>query len=134
MCAKRFGVQYRTGAGQGTIVSVPGSQRHFPAAPLSNKKRRRKKISSVFYMPVKSDGPLHLVGTEASGTSVHMAGSPIHDCLDPLHIGLPLAIGTSVGVRDLNTKGNALTTKITLRHSLHLPSESLLLCCAHWNA
>lgn len=120
--------------GSGTSVSVPGSQRHFPAAPLPNKKRRRKKISSVFYMPVKSDGPLHLVGTEASGTSVHMAGSPIHDCLDPLHIGLPLAIGTSVGVRNLNTKGNALTTKITLRHSLHLPSESLLLCCAHWNA
>ena len=76
-------------------------------------------------MPVKSDGPLHLVRTEASGTSVHMAGSPVHDSLDPLHIGLPLAIGTSVGVRDLNTKGNALTTKITLRHSLHLPSEMI---------
>ena len=77
-------------------------------------------------MPVKSDGPLHLVRTEASGTSVHMAGSPVHDSLDPLHIGLPLAIGTSVGVGDLNTKGNALATKITLRHSLHLPSGQLV--------
>ena len=75
------------------------------------------------YQPRESDGPLNLIGTEASGTSVHMAGSPIHDCLDTLHIGLPLAIGTSVGVGDLNTKGNALATKITLRHSLHLPSE-----------
>ena len=85
-------------------------------------------------MPVKSDGPLHLVGTEASGTSVHMAGGPVNDSLDALHVGLPCTVGTSVGVRDLDTEGYALTTKITLRHSLHLPSESLLLCCAHWNA
>ena len=77
-------------------------------------------------MPHKSDGPLYLIGTEASGTSVHMAGSSIHDCLDPLDVGLPFAVGTSVGVGHLNTKGNALATKITLRHSLHLPSEMIL--------
>ena len=77
-------------------------------------------------MPQKSDGPLYLIGTEASGTSVHMAGSSIHDCLDPLHVGFPLAVGTSVGVGNLNTKGHALATKITLRHSLHLPSEIIL--------
>ena len=77
-------------------------------------------------MPQKSDGPLYLIGTEASGTSVHMAGSSIHDCLDALDVGLPFAVGTSVGVGHLNTKGNALATKITLRHSLHLPSEMIL--------
>ena len=77
-------------------------------------------------MPHKSDGPLYLIGTEASGTSVHMAGSSIHDSLDALNVGLPFAVGTSVGVGDLNTKGNALATKITLRHSLHLPSEMTL--------
>ena len=74
----------------------------------------------------ESDGPLNLIGTEASGTSVHMAGSSIHDCLDALDVGLPFAVGTSVGVGNLNTKGNALATKITLRHSLHLPSEMIL--------
>ena len=77
-------------------------------------------------MPQKSDGPLYLIGTEASGTSVHMAGSSIHDCLDALDVGLPFAVGTSVGVGNLNTKGNALATKITLRHSLHLPSDMIL--------
>ena len=71
---------------------------------------------------VKSDGSLNLVGTEASGTGVHMARSPVDNGLDPLHIGLPGTVGTSVGVGHLNTKGHALTTKITLRHSLHLPS------------
>ena len=69
----------------------------------------------------ESDGPLNLIGTEASGTSVHMAGSSIHDCLDPLHIGLPLAVGTSVGVGNLNTKGHALAAKITLRHLIAPP-------------
>ena len=69
-----------------------------------------------------SDRPLNLVRTEASGTSVHMARSAVDNCLNPLHIGLPSTIGASVGVGDLNTKGNALATKITLSHSLHLLS------------
>ena len=66
--------------------------------------------------------PLNLVGTEASGTSVHMARSTVDNCLNPLHIGLPFTIGTSVGVGDLDAKSNALTAIITLRHSLHLQS------------
>ena len=66
--------------------------------------------------------PLNLVGTEASGTSVHMARSTVDNRLDTLDIGLDSTVGTSVGVGDLDTKGNALTTIITLRHSLHLPS------------
>jgi len=53
-----------------------------------------------------------------------MARSTAHNGLDPLDIGLPGTIGTSVGVGDLNTKGNALATKITLRHFLHLLSAS----------
>ena len=70
------------------------------------------------------DGPLNLIGTEASGTSVHMARSTVHDGLNPLYIGLPGTVGTSVGVGNLNTKGNALITKITLRHFAAPPIES----------
>ena len=73
-------------------------------------------------MPGKSDGALNLVGAEASGTCVHMAGSSVNDSLNALDVGLPCTIGTSVGVRNLDTKGYALTTKITLSHFLHLPS------------
>ena len=73
-------------------------------------------------MPGKSDGALNLVGAEASGTSVHMAGSTVNDSLNALDVGLPCTVGTSVRVRDLDTKGHALTTKITLSHTLHLPS------------
>ena len=49
-----------------------------------------------------------------------MARSTVDHRLDTLHIGLPSTIGTSVGVGNLNAEGNALTTKITLSHSLHL--------------
>ena len=69
------------------------------------------------------DGPLNLVGTEASGTSVHMAGSTVDNRLDTLHIGLPGTVGTSVGVGNLNTKGHALAAKITLSHFIAPPSE-----------
>ena len=71
-------------------------------------------------MQGKLDSPFNLVGTEASGTSVHMARSTVDNGLNPLNIGLPGTIGTSVGVGDLNTESYALATKITLRHTLHL--------------
>ena len=77
-------------------------------------------------MPEKSDSTLDLIGAEASGTSVHMAGSSVHDSLNALNVGLPCTIGTSVGVGDLDTEGYALATKITFRHLLHLPSGCLL--------
>ena len=70
----------------------------------------------------ESDSPLNLVGTEASGTCIHMTRSTVNNGLDPLHIGLPCPVGTSVGVGNLDTKGNALATIITLCHSLHLLS------------
>ena len=77
-------------------------------------------------MPEDSDGALDLIGAEASGTSVHMAGSSVNDSLNALDVGLPCTIGTSVGVGDLDTEGYALATKITFRHLLHLPSEMTL--------
>ena len=73
-------------------------------------------------MPDKSDSALDLVGTQASGTGIHVARRTVHNGLDPLHVGLPCPVGTSVGVGDLNTESHALATVITLRHSLHLLS------------
>ena len=76
-----------------------------------------------------SDSPLDLVGTEASGTSVHMARSTIDNRLNALDIGLPGTIGTSVGVGDLDTESHALATVITLRHFVAPPigQNSLIL-------
>ena len=92
-----------------------------PNCSLGNKKRHC--FHNAVIGCLELDSPLNLVRTEASGTSVHMARSTVHDGLDPLDIGLPGSVGTSVGVRDLDTESNALLTVITLRHSLHLLSE-----------
>ena len=73
-------------------------------------------------MPDKSDSALDLVGTQASGTGIHVARRTVHNGLDTLYVGLPSSIGTSVGVGDLNTEGNTLAAIITLSHSLHLQS------------
>ena len=82
----------------------------------------------------ESDGPLNLVGTEASGTSVHMARSTVDNRLDTLDIGLDSTVGTSVGVGNLDTEGNALVAELTLCHFLkHLLAcvwlQKQLLCC-----
>ena len=73
-------------------------------------------------MPRESDSTLDLIGAEASGTSVHMAGSSVNDSLNALNVGLPCTIGTSVGVGDLDTESHALAAIITFRHFLHLLS------------
>ena len=49
-----------------------------------------------------------------------MARSSVDNRLDSLYVGLPGTVGASVGVGNLNAKGNALTTIITLSHRLHL--------------
>ena len=98
-------------------ISRPGHR----AGLLYDAKKAALQKQHRIYL-ARLDGPLNLVGTEASGTSVHMARSTVDNSLDTLHIGLPSTVGTSVGVGDLDTKSHALTTKITLRHSLHLPS------------
>ena len=63
---------------------------------------------------------LHLTGAEASGANVDVAGRALHDRLDALDIGLPCTVGTTVRVRDLDTKSNALAADFTFCHSWHL--------------
>jgi hypothetical protein len=77
------------------------------------------------------DRTLDLIGTEASGTSVHMAGSTVNDSLDALDVGLPCTVGTSVGVGNLNTEGHALAAKITLSHFIAPPIWNHSYCALH---
>ena len=66
----------------------------------------------------------NLAAAQAASADVNMLGASVHDGLDALHIGLPCTVGSSVGVADLDTKGNALITKFALCHSL----KHLLAC------
>ena len=69
---------------------------------------------------MKSDGAFHLVGTKASSTDVYMARRAVNNSLDALNVGLHRSVGTSVGVRDIDTKSHALAADIALCHLLHL--------------
>ena len=85
----------------------------------SIKKQKTLPNGSVIYCR-DLDSPLNLVGAEASGTSVHMAGSSVNDSLNALDVGLPHTVGTSVRVGDSDTESHALVAKLTLSHPLHL--------------
>ena len=63
---------------------------------------------------------LYLTGAQASGANIDVAGRALHDCLDTLDIGLPCTVGTTVRVRDLDTKCNALAADFAFCHSWHL--------------
>ena len=96
------------------------------AARLSDT-RRAKKTGKPFGLPVQScqsDGALNLVGTQTSCTDVNMARRTVNNRLHALDIGLPRPVGTSMGVRDLDPKRNALAANIALSHWLHLLATS----------
>jgi hypothetical protein len=67
-----------------------------------------------------SDSSGDFTGTQTPGTNINMAGSTVDDRLDALDVGFPCAVGASVGVRDLDAKGNTLVTELTFSHPLHL--------------
>ena len=73
---------------------------------------------------IVSLGSLYLTGTETSGANVNTLRRAVYDCFDTLNIGLERLVAATVGMGNLNTKGNALVTKITLRHSAAPPIES----------
>ena len=47
-------------------------------------------------------------------------GCAVHKSLNGPHIGLPRAVGSSVGVGDLDAEGHALAADIALCHSYYL--------------
>lgn len=66
----------------------------------------------------------NFAGTQTPGTNIYMARRTIDDCLNTLHIGLPGAVGASMGVGDLDTESHTLIAKLALSHPLHLLAVS----------
>ena len=55
---------------------------------------------------------------------MHMARSTVNNSLHALDVGLDRSVGTSVGVRDIDTESHALAADIALCHLLHLLAVS----------
>ena len=69
---------------------------------------------------MKSDSTGNLAATEATSTNIDVTGRAVYDSLDTFNVWLPSSVAASVGVAYLNTERNALVTKFTLSHLLHL--------------
>ena len=61
-------------------------------------------------------GAGHLIGTQATGAGVDAAGSTVDNRLNAFYVGLPCAVGTLVGVRNLNTESDTLLADIAFCH------------------
>ena len=57
-----------------------------------------------------------LSGTQAAGAGVHTLGGTVNDRLNAADVGLPAAVGTSVGVGHTDTEGHGLATIFPLCH------------------
>ena len=81
-------------------------------------------MTRLLRLHVILDSAGNFTGTQTTGTNVHMAGGTIDHSLNALDVGLPGTIGSSVGVGNLNTKGNTLVAELTLSHPYAPP------CCS----
>ena len=80
-----------------------------------------RRISVSLILAQRSKRTLHLTGTQAAGAHVDVLGSAVNDRLHAADVGLPGTVAPTMGVGNLDTKGNALTTTITLCHSAAPP-------------
>ena len=77
-------------------------------------------IKSAVFCLSSAVRTLHLTGAQASGANINVAGRTLHNGFYTLDIGLPCTVGTTVRVRDLDTKCHALAADFTFCHSWHL--------------
>ena len=80
------------------------------------KKKERLPFWQAFLKESTLDGTGNLAGAEAPSTYVDMAGSTVDQSLYATNVRLPGSVRTSVGVGNLDTKGNALAANIALCH------------------
>ena len=91
------------------------------AFPLEkNKKPVSFRIRALISPYSLSHSAGDLTGTEASGADVHVSGGALHDRLHALHVGLPGAVGTAMGVGHLNAEGDALVAEFAFGHVAYL--------------
>ena len=90
-----------------------------PAAG-GEKRNAPPKNRRSFEPEVESHRTGDLTGTEASGADVHVGRSTIHDCLHPLDIGLPGAVGAAMRVGNLDAENDVLVAEFTFGHVAYL--------------
>ena len=65
-------------------------------------------------------GAGNLTTAQAAGAGVYSFRRTVHNRLDAADVGLPRAVGTTMGVRNLDAESNTLSANITFSHLLHL--------------
>ena len=85
----------------------------------NTQKNKKPTLKGELYI-LKSDSTGNLAATEATSTNIYVTGWAVYDSLNTLYVGLPSSVAASVGVAYLYTERNALITKFTLSHLLHL--------------
>lgn len=78
-------------------------------AVLSDINKKLKKLSSF-----------NLAGTKAAGAYGNGSIAAVYNSLNLSYVGLPNSVGLSVGMGNVVTESNALSTYGTLCHLLHL--------------
>ena len=73
-------------------------------------------ILSAYAVYAGSDRAGNLTGTQATGAGVDITGAAVHNRLNPDNIRFPSSVRTPMGMGNLNTEGNTLSTDIAFCH------------------
>ena len=105
-----------------TLLSISGGN----TGGIKKRPRTGRRRFSSFRSINRLDGTGNLAGAEAPSTYVDMAGSTVDQSLHTTNVRLPSSVGTTMRVRDLDTKGHALAANIAL---CHFPAPPSLVHC-----
>jgi hypothetical protein len=85
--------------------------------PVKPKKARLHNQDRLVSGHVQLQRAGNLAAAEAAGADVDVLRSTVNNRFHALHIGLPCAVGASVGVADFDPEGNALVAELALCHA-----------------
>ena len=71
---------------------------------------------SFAQIKLRSDCSGDFTGTQAAGAGVNVTRGTVHNCLYAHDIRFPSSVRSSMGVRNLDTEGYALTAEIAFCH------------------
>ena len=77
-------------------------------------------MSLCFFGLAGSDSAGNFARTEAMSAHIDVLRGAVDDRLHALHVGLPGAVGTTMGVGDLDAEGDALVAEFAFGHVAYL--------------
>jgi hypothetical protein len=94
---------------------------NFDRMRLKTKRTAQRQFFSSSDSWVPLQGTLHFTGTQTTGAGVDVTRRPCYNSLYTLNVGFPSPIASTMGMGNLDSESDTLTTDVALSHDAAPP-------------